>query len=82
MARVAPAGTRPRTAWEWEAVGVSEAHMIDILGSQHDRLARHLDWERSMQAAVARALDEHRGHGDAVVVMRDGKLVSLVPGQY
>ena len=56
--------------------------MIDILGSQHDRLARHLDWERSMQAAVARALDEHRGHGDAVVVMRDGKLVSLVPGQY
>ena len=56
---------------------VSEAHVIDAPAVHADRLSRHLDWQLSMQAAVTRALDEHRGHGHAVGVMRDGKLVSL-----
>ena len=56
--------------------------MIGVPTRQADRLERHLAWQRSLQAAVARALDEHRGLGHTVVIMRDGKVVSLAPGQY
>ena len=60
---------------------MSETLAIDP-AVQPDRLARHLEWERSMQAAVTRALEDHRERGDTIVVLREGKLVSLPPGQY
>ena len=61
---------------------MSEAQVVDVPTVDPDVLARHLAWQRSMQLAVACALDEHRRQGHAVVIMRDGKIVSLAPGQY
>ena len=61
---------------------MSEAQVVDVPTVDPDVLARHLAWQRSMQMAVARELDEHRGQGHTIVIMRDGKIVSLGPGQY
>ncbi len=61
---------------------MSEAQVVDAAAVEPEVLARHLAWQRSMQAAVARNLDEHRGKGHAVVILREGKIVSLGPGQY
>ena len=61
---------------------MSDTQVIDVRTVQTDRLARHLEWQWSMQAAVARALDEHRGQGHTIVVMRDDKIVTVAPGQY
>lgn len=61
---------------------MSEAQVVDIPTVEPEVLARHLAWQRSMQVAVACELDEHRGPGHTVVILRDGKVVSLAPGQY
>ena len=60
---------------------MSEAQVVDEAAVEPEVLARHLAWQRSMQAAVACALDEHRGQGHKVVILREGKIVSLGPGQ-
>ena len=49
---------------------------------QAEMLARHLGWQLSMEAAVARALEEHRGRGHTVAIMRNDTIVSLAAGQY
>ena len=59
---------------------MSETQVIDVPTVQADRLARHLEWQRLMQAAVASALDENRGQGHTVVIMSDDKVVSRKPG--
>ena len=61
---------------------MSEAQVVEVPTVEPDVLARHLAWQRSMRAAVVRELDEHRGQGHTVVIMRDGQIVSLGPGQY
>ena len=61
---------------------MSETQAVDIPTVDPDVLARHLAWQESMQMAVARDLDEHRAQRDTVVIMREGKIVSLRPGQY
>ena len=61
---------------------MSQAQVIDVVAAGRDRLARHLEWERAMQEAVARALDEHRAKGHSIAVLRDGKVVTLAPSQY
>ncbi len=61
---------------------MSQAQAIDVAAAGRDRLARHLEWERAMQEAVARALDEHRTKGHAIAVLHDGKVVALAPSQY
>ena len=61
---------------------MSRAQVTDVIASNEDRLARHLEWERATQEAVARALDEHRAKGHSIAVLRDGKVVTLAPSQY
>ena len=61
---------------------MSQAQVTDLVAAGKDRLARHLEWERAMQEAVARALDEHRAKGHSIAVLRDGKVVTLAPSQY
>lgn len=53
--------------------------MIDVVAPDEDRLVRHLDWQRAMQEAVSRALNEHRGQGHSIAVLRDGNVVTLTP---
>jgi ABC-type proline/glycine betaine transport system ATPase subunit len=43
---------------------------------------RSLEWERLMQIAVSRAIDEHRRAGHPIAVMRDGKVVTLTADEY
>ena len=61
---------------------MSQAQVIDVVAAGRARLARHLEWERAMQEAVARALDEHRARGHSIAVLRDGRVVTLAPSQY
>ena len=63
-------------------MAVNEAQAVDIPTVDPGVLARHLAWQRSMQLAVACEFDEHRAQGDTVVIMSEGKIVSLGPGQY
>jgi hypothetical protein len=61
---------------------VSETQVVDAMAVESEVLARHLEWEQSMKAAVARNLDEHRQHGHTVVIQSEGKIVSLTPDRY
>ena len=61
---------------------MSEPQVVDEAAVQSEVLTRHLAWERSMQAAVAQNLDEHRGQDHKVVMLREAKIVSPGPGQY
>ena len=56
--------------------------MTDVVDLDADMVARHLEWQRAMQEAVARALDEHRANGRSIAVLREGKVVTLAPSQY
>ena len=72
-----PTGSKDGRDWSSE-----QAQVTDVVASNEDWLARHLKWERAMQEAVARALDEHRANGHSIAVLRDGKVVTLTPSQY
>ena len=61
---------------------MSQAQVTDIVASDEDRLARHLEWQRAMQEAVACALDEHRAKGHSIAVLRDGQGITLASSQY
>ena len=61
---------------------MNQAQVTDVVASDADMVARHLEWQRAMQEAVARALDEHRAKGHSIAVLRDGKVVTLAPSQY
>lgn len=61
---------------------MSETQLVDVATVEPDVLARHLDWQRAMHEAVARALYEHRAKGHSIAVLRDGKVVTLAPSQY
>ncbi len=56
---------------------MSQAQVTDIVASDEDRLARHLEWQRAMQEAVACALDEHRAKGHSIAVLRESTLPSI-----
>lgn len=61
---------------------MSETRIVDAAAVESEVLERHLAWQQSMQAAVARNLGEHRQCGHAIVVMRNETIVSLTPDQY
>jgi hypothetical protein len=61
---------------------VSEVQTIEFSEVEPEIVALSLEWEQLMQAAVARALDEHRRFGHSIAVMRDNKVVVLSPTQY
>ena len=61
---------------------VSQAQVTDIVDLDDDMVARHLEWQRAMQEAVAQALDEHRAKGHSIAVRREAKVVTLAPSQY
>ena len=75
-------GRRADGIQKWETGAVSQAQVTDVVDLDADMVARHLEWQRAMQEAVARALDEHRANGRSIAVLREGKVITLAPSQY
>jgi hypothetical protein len=48
----------------------------------HARTQKRLERTRNMQEAVTNAIDEHRRLGHPIVVLRNGKVLWLQPGEY